>query len=553
MKMKNNFKLKQEIKNQICVHSEKLKILIMPLSLKDSKDHKELYFNNILFAQLRGLVTLWQKKYFSEWNQISGLKFILPYTIKVIITIILCCVMFPIFGQKATGPLKVCPANTRYFTDGSGKAIYLTGSHSWSNFATDQGIMDPPMAFDYNGYLDFMVAHNHNFFRGWLWELTFSVQAFNGGPFYWDPFPWQRTGPGIATDGKPRFNLDKYNKEYFDRIRKRVIAARDHGIYVSIMLFQGYAIQFNRTDKDGYPLDGRNNINGIDCGPGYLSNTLQIPQVTAKQDEYVKKVIDAVNDLDNVLYEISNESGSYSTDWQYHMIDLIHKYEAGKPKQHPVGMTFLYKGGSNDELFKSNADWISPDGTSGYGYTDTNPPAADGRKVVVVDTDHSYFWVGLKKDGLSAQQAWVWKNFLRGNNTLFMDPYLAKIKIRNNPDGVTADPDFGLNPDPYWETIRLAMGRTRLYAQKIDLTASTPQNTLSSTSYCLANPGNEYLVYNPGDSISFKVNLLRGTYNFEWFNPTSGIVVDRGSFQVNDSCLYFSAPFKGDAVLHIKK
>ena len=34
----------------------------------------------------------------------------------------------------ATGPLRVHPTNHRYFTDGSGKAILLTGSHTWANF-----------------------------------------------------------------------------------------------------------------------------------------------------------------------------------------------------------------------------------------------------------------------------------------------------------------------------------------------------------------------------------------------------------------------------------
>jgi hypothetical protein len=125
----------------------------------------------------------------------------------------------------------------------------------------------------------------------------------------------------------------------------------------------------------------------------------------ARQDAYVKKVVDTVNDLDNVLYEISKESGVYATAWQYHMIDLIHQYEAGKPKQHPVGMTFQHAGGSNAELFAGPADWISPSGGDGY---QSDPPAADGRKVLVNDTDHSFFWTGLQKAGPAGQQAWVW-------------------------------------------------------------------------------------------------------------------------------------------------
>src|SRR5678815_18433 len=40
----------------------------------------------------------------------------------------------PSQASPAQGPLRVHPTNPRYFTDGSGKAIYLTGSHTWNNF-----------------------------------------------------------------------------------------------------------------------------------------------------------------------------------------------------------------------------------------------------------------------------------------------------------------------------------------------------------------------------------------------------------------------------------
>lgn len=48
-----------------------------------------------------------------------------------------------------------------------------------------------------------------------------------------------------------------------------------------------------------------------------------------------------LNDLDNVLWEISEEAPSNSTAWQDHMIALLHSYEAGKPMQHPVGYPWL--------------------------------------------------------------------------------------------------------------------------------------------------------------------------------------------------------------------
>ena len=71
--------------------------------------------------------------------------------------------------DSPAGPLRVHPRNPRYFTDGSGKAIYLTGSHVWNNLQ-DWGTTDPPSPLDYNAYLDFLKKHNHDFTRGWVWE-----------------------------------------------------------------------------------------------------------------------------------------------------------------------------------------------------------------------------------------------------------------------------------------------------------------------------------------------------------------------------------------------
>ncbi|MGC9326200.1 MAG: DUF6298 domain-containing protein, partial [Candidatus Hinthialibacter sp.] len=307
-------------------------------------------------------------------------------------------VLFPllILADPATGPLRVCQDNPRYFTDGGGKAILLTGSHVWYNLV-DMGPADPPPAFDYNAYLDWMVDLNHNFMRMWAWEL-FSWDTTANGPHavnenkinYVFPHPWRRTGPGEALDGHPKFDLDQLNPAYFDRLRSRIIQAGDKGIYVSVMLFEGWGVQRIQDGFRGHPFHKENNINGIHGDPngdgkGVEIHELTIPQITQIQERYVKKVIDVVNDLDNVLYEISNENHPESTKWQYHMIRFIHEYEKSKPKQHPVGMTFQYSGGKNQTLFDSPAEWISPNPDGGYR---DNPPANDGQKVILTDTDH---------------------------------------------------------------------------------------------------------------------------------------------------------------------
>lgn len=243
--------------------------------------------------------------------------------------------------------------------------------------------------------------------------------------------------------------------------------------------------------------------------------------ITALQEGYVRKVIDTVNDLDNVLYEISNENHPASTEWQYHMVSFIHDYEKQKPKQHPVGMTFQFRGGSNDTLFDSSAEWISPNQEGGYR---DDPPVADGRKVILVDTDH--LW------GVGGSPAWVWKSFLRGHNPIFMDPY-------DKPEAAQ------------WDSARRSMGQTLSFANRLDLAACVPHNALASTEYCLANPGKEYLVYLPsGGTVSVDLAAAKGVLSVEWFDPGSGETkkskaVDGGARRD------FTAPFDGEAVLYL--
>ncbi|MBL8294117.1 MAG: hypothetical protein JNN08_19895, partial [Bryobacterales bacterium] len=150
----------------------------------------------------------------------------------------------------APGPLRVHPSNSRWFADPSGKAVLLAGSHVWQNLV-DNGLIipgatsNPPPVFDYTRYLDTLAQHNHNFFRLWRWEMPRWTDRYTGNEIkYAHPHPWPRVGPGNANDGAPKFDLSRFDESYFHRLRDRVTQARDRGMYVAVMLFEGWAIQF---------------------------------------------------------------------------------------------------------------------------------------------------------------------------------------------------------------------------------------------------------------------------------------------------------------------
>jgi hypothetical protein len=499
----------------------------------------------------------------------------------------------------------VSEANPRYFTIRPGKsgttdpadrkAVYLTGSHIWNNFHDGMGpgsdCSATPEESDYDAYLKFLKNHGHNFIRLWRWEQFKSQAAGGNYHLCMTPQPWSRTGPGVAKDGKPKFDLSKFEPAFFERLRERVISAGNEGIYVAVMLFDGWALHLSPApdNVEGHPFHAANNINdiGITSISDYQVLPLD-PRVQALQEAYIRKVVDTVYDLPNVLYEVANESsggGSVdrefaqmlglsnppdwgdSTQWQYRVIEVIkqHEEQMGYDK-HPVGMTMQFPVADqtkvNDALYNSPAEWISP------GYDDEifahgghpaepggppsrwfdNPPPSDGRKVIITDTDH---YAPGKGDAL-----WAWKSFLRGHHPILMD--FGIIDGVNPPDPSAG----GAETPPYeaFEPARYAMGDTLRYAERIKLIEMEPRGELSSTGYALANTrnrGKEYLVLQPSETAApFTLTLEAGTYTVEWYSVNSRETKGDGEVTVgSDGSVSFTPPFAqvSPAVLYVKQ
>ena len=488
--------------------------------------------------------------------------------------------------QSAKGPLVVSHINPRYFAvrsgDGAdGQVVFLTGSHINTNFQDGGGpgpdCAETPEKNDFGGYLRFLVDHGHNFIRLWRWE-HFKSQL-GGGKFHMcmSPQPWPRTGLGTASDGKPKFDLSNFDSGYFERLRANVVAAGDHGIYVSVMLFEGHGLHLSAPpdNVEGHPFHAGNNVNHIGIRSIVDYQVLPLdPRVQALQEAYIRQVIDTVHDLPNVLYEVANESSGDtgdsvtlpdgtsiatsigdSTEWQYGVIDFVKQYEQQMGYDaHPVGMTMQYpvpdQRKVNAPLFKSNADWISPGFDEPAGTVEKgagpaagrwllDPPPNDGTKIILSDTDH---YSPFKNDAL-----WAWKSFLRGHNPVLYD--FGIVTGVNPPKPVPGFPPYEAS-----EPTRHAMGDTLRYAKKVNLLEMLPSGDLSSTGYALAHPGHEYLVLLPSDdATSFTVTLSAGTYAVEWYGVATRKEVAAERLLVHSpAAVTFDAP-STPAVLHLRR
>ncbi len=269
-----------------------------------------------------------------------------------------------VVSATAAGPLRVHPTNRRYFTDGttnadgSLKAVYLGGHQIFvdlqdnsfnKEWTKDMNHPEDPAAkarvLDWDRYVDFAANQRFNYLRGWIIWSTGSGKA---APPYRvaRPMPFHRTGPGTASDGSPKFDLHRFDEAFFRRAHDRGRALQERGVYLSVMLFElygfldGEAVDGQRL-WDGNVLNGVNNTNGLDVdrnrnrlGEEFFS--LEHPEVVKIQKAYLEKMVDALKDLDNVLWEICNEAPSASIAWQYEMLRHLKAYEARKPKQHLI-------------------------------------------------------------------------------------------------------------------------------------------------------------------------------------------------------------------------
>jgi len=419
--------------------------------------------------------------------------------------------------------------NPRYFMDRDGNLVYLTGSHTWGNW------VDPGSGpFNFSNFLNFLGSYGHNYFRLWTAETT-----------EYSPYRYNMSGDD--------FDLTSINQTVLNRLRTRVEAARcwpyvtcsstaTPKMYVGINLFRpDHAVKTD--DWAIHHFNSANNVNSINGdtnsdGKGYETYdiTPEITAITNIQKTWIRAVVDTVNDLDNVLYEIGNEGDWTSAGWQYAMIDYLKAYELTKDKQHPVIMSAVYDwlvgtGAIDDSLLmSSNAEAVGF-GLAAYG---GSPAVAAGTKVSILDNDHFF------ESTVAPKGQWPWRTFMRGHNPVLMDWYTS------------GDPSYCTVAEQ--EDMRKNMGYTRTYANKIDLAHMIPQasgtGTPSSTNYCLYYTNNQYLFYQPTSNTAFTIAVPTQNYAFEWFNITTGQVGQSGSKVFSSGSV--TAPFSGPAVLWLK-
>lgn len=254
----------------------------------------------------------------------------------------------------ASEPLRLHPDNPRYLLF-RGKPTVLVGSSEHYGAVMNRD-------FDYVKYLETLQRDGLNVTRlfsgqyrerpgkfGVLlenragqddFEIVENTLAPNANAYV---APWPRTEEPGAIDGRNKFDLSRWNPEYFERLKDFMRQASARGIVVEMSLFSPYYVN---VVGDHFweisPWHWRNNINGIGKIAGADALTLQEPKLVAVQEALIRKLAAELGDFDNLYYEICNEPqfASVPREWQAHIADVLTEAEAALGVRHLILQEF---------------------------------------------------------------------------------------------------------------------------------------------------------------------------------------------------------------------
>lgn len=202
--------------------------------------------------------------------------------------------------------IRLHPANPHYFLF-RGKAVVLitSGEHYGAVLNRD---------FDHHRYLSTLEADELNYTRLFTGSYV-EVPAKSFGILHNDLAPepgrflapWARSDtPGYAG-GENKFDLDRWDPEFFTRFRDFLSKAAERGIVVEVTLFSSH---YDEAQWQMSALNPANNINDIKAIDWKKLHTLENGNILAYQEKYARKLVREANSFDNVIFEIQNEPWS---------------------------------------------------------------------------------------------------------------------------------------------------------------------------------------------------------------------------------------------------
>jgi len=465
-------------------------------------------------------------------------------------------------------PIRLHPANPHYFLFRS-KAVALITSGEHYGAVLNAG-------FDYHRYLATLEADGLNYtrlFGGSYVEVpakSFGILRNDLAPV---PgrfvAPWVRSGtPGYAGGGN-KFDLERWDSEFFARFRDFLAEAGKRGIVVEVTLFSSH---YDEAQWQVSALNPANNVNATSAVDWKKVHTLENGNILMHQERYARKLVREANPFDNVIFEVQNEPWSdrpvladavnpylrppardtypnsvdlpdeLSMAWQARAVEWITDEESSLPNRHLVAQNYCN--------FRLPIQKLLPGvGVVNFHYAYPEAVLLNYGIGKAISYDETGF-LG-REDDAYRRQAW---NFMLSGGSVFDS--LDYSFTPGHEDGTDLAPNGPGGGSP---ALRRQLRVLREFLQTLSLVDLRPdtltvRHAAGATARVLSSPGREYGIYFDGSGpTEVTLELPRGQYSGDWVNVRTGSIERSESFSHDGGEKVLRSPsFQNGIALRLK-
>ena len=236
--------------------------------------------------------------------------------------------------NASQGIIKISEKNPHYFEYKGKEILLITSAEHYGAVINKK--------FDYVKYFDTLAEYGLNYTRIFPGALIEPEGYWSPG----DPMgpgentivPWARSNVPGYKGGGCKFDLSKWDVEYFTRLRDFLAQADKRGIIVEICFFSCQNIVY----WEYCPLHKNANIQGVGDCDHITFQTLDNEPLVREQIRYLEKIIEETNSFNNVIYEFCDEPTLMLTaahkayHWLSHLIGKAIETENRLNKKHMI-------------------------------------------------------------------------------------------------------------------------------------------------------------------------------------------------------------------------
>jgi hypothetical protein len=457
------------------------------------------------------------------------------------------------FVFAADKPLSLHPDNSHYFLFRDKPAVLVTsGEHYGAVLNRD---------FDYVTYLNELQARKFNLtrtFSGVYREVPGSFGIVDNtlapakGRFL---CPWARSKVPGAGDGGNKFDLEKWDADYFGRLKDFIAEAGKRGIVVEFSLF---CTIYDEKLWAVNPMNAANNVQGVGQVGRLDVYTLKDKSLTAVQQSLVRKLVSELRDSDNLYYEVCNEPyfGGVTQAWTDRIVEVLRDAEKDLPAPHLIAQNIA---NGSKKIDKPNPQ------VSIFNFHYATPPdsvAVNAKLGKVIGDDET----GFRGTGDLPYRTEAWDFLMAGGGVYSNLDYSFSCA---HPDGsakVTRSPGGG------GHSLRKQLQILKEFVDGLDFVRMRPENGVikggqvlasltgnpaeaKATVRALVESGQSYAIYVQGGShVTLEIAMPAGKYRAEWINTKTGAMDKKEDFEHDGGTMHLVSPsYQEDTALRVRR